>query len=538
MMLPFRTHGTRKATVLRSLCHSPRQIAAVLEAQGNKALLVKAYGMGRERMPGYSIVPVVSGNAAYDLWQTGLDIGNGNGIYFRIGKSAGLDFEIRIVALTNSGLYFAYLPVFETGNAYVIMLNNGSYSVNRTISIGNSAQQYNGYMWQYTGYNMPNYDIPVYSTEQECLDALTSTPIINPGVHVTFNPVYIPSFPGVHVRFNPVNTNPYAPGGDSETGGGGGQFILEDDSIHIPDLPSLNTTDTHFIRAYKPDLTMLQAFQRWLWQDNPFQSWVNVLGNPYDYIVGLLAIPKTPTTGSAERPVLGNVKAPDSMPKITNQFVRHDFGTITFNEYSHSYLDYSPYTKITLYLPYIGFVPIDADYINRQTVNVQYTIDVFTGSFVAYVIVAGKVLYTYNGMMGVHVPITNQTYNNFIGGLIGIAGTIGSMIATEGATAPLGAASIASTATNILKPTVEHGNNLTGTPGVMSVQYPYFIIKRPAQSIPERMQTFTGFPSNTLKSLGDVRGFTKVEYIHIENISATEDEKAEIMSLLKEGVIF
>lgn len=369
-------------------------------------------------------------------------------------------------------------------------------------------------------------------------DGIWTIPITNPGVHVTFNPVYIPSFPGVHVRFNPVNTNPYAPGGDSETGGGGGQFILEDDSVPIPDLPSLNITDTHFIRAYKPDLMMLQAFQRWLWQDNPFQSWVNVLGNPYDYIVGLLAIPKTPATGSAERPILGNVKAPDSMPKITSQFVRHDFGTITFNEYSHSYLDYSPYTKINLYLPYIGFVPIDADYINRQTVNVQYTIDVFTGSFVAYVIVAGKVLYTYNGMMGVHVPITNQTYNNFIGGLIGIAGTIGSMIATEGATAPLGAASIASTATNILKPTVEHGNNLTGTPGVMSVQYPYFIIKRPSQSIPERMQTFTGFPSNTLKSLGDVRGFTKVEYIHIENISATEDEKAEIMSLLKEGVIF
>lgn len=381
-------------------------------------------------------------------------------------------------------------------------------------------------------------DLTYFDNFTDCFTALTSAPIINPGVHVTFNPVYIPSFPGVHVRFNPVNTNPYAQGGDSETGGGGGQFILEDDSVPIPDLPSLNITDTHFIRAYKPDLAMLQAFQRWLWQDNPFQSWVNVLGNPYDYIVGLLAIPKTPTTGSAERPVLGNVKAPDSMPKITNQFVRHDFGTITFNEYSHSYLDYSPYTKITLYLPYIGFVPIDADYINRQTVNVQYTIDVFTGSFVAYVTVAGKVLYTYNGMMGVHVPITNQTYNNFIGGLIGIAGTIGSMIATEGATAPLGAASIASTATNILKPTVEHGNNLTGTPGVMSVQYPYFIIKRPAQSIPERMQTFTGFPSNTLKSLGDVRGFTKVEYIHIENISATEDEKAEIMSLLKEGVIF
>ena len=140
--------------------------------------------------------------------------------------------------------------------------------------------------------------------------------------------------------------------------------------------------------------------------------------------------------------------------------------------------------------------------------------------------------------MGVHVPMTNQTYNNFIGGLIGIGGAVASMIASEGATAPFALPSIASQATNILKPTIEHGNNITGIPGVMGIQYPYFIIKRPMQSIPDNMETFTGFPANIKKTLSTCTGFTKVEYIHLENISATQTEKTEIEDLLKEGVIF
>ena len=39
-------------------------------------------------------------------------------------------------------------------------------------------------------------------------------------------------------------------------------------------------------------------------------------------------------------------------------------------------------------------------------------------------------------------------------------------------------------------------------------------------------------------NLGDCNGYTEVEEIHLENISATENEISEIENLLKTGVIF
>lgn len=352
---------------------------------------------------------------------------------------------------------------------------------------------------------------------------------------------------GVYVTVTVINENPYSPGGESGESDGGGEFELENSPIPLPELPNLNVLDTGFIKAYKPTLAELQAFQDWIWSDNPFENiWRDILGNPYDYIVGLNAIPILPDTGTAQRVILGNVQTPQdlTMQPITGQYKRFDFGSVNFKEYSNSFLDYAPFTKVTLYLPYVGFVPINPDYVNNQTVSVQYSVDVLTGAFMAFVIIAGKVIYSYSGTMGVNVPTTNQTYNNYLSGIIGRVGIIGGLAAagiTGGLTAPMlagGAVASAASYINSQKPTLEHGNALTGSPGAMGVKYPYFLINRPMQSIPENIQKFSGFPSNLLISLNDVNGFTKVEHVHLENISATDAEKSEIMSLLTEGVIF
>ena len=118
---------------------------------------------------------------------------------------------------------------------------------------------------------------------------------------------------------------------------------------------------------------------------------------------------------------------------------------------------------------------------------------------------------------------------------------MGAAAFTGGLAVPMGISGLANSAAGIIsaaKASVEHGNGVSGVPGVMGGTYPYFIIMRPMQSIPDNVQAFTGFPSNILLPLNDVSGFTKVEYVHLENISATEAEKAEIMAFLKEGVIF
>ena len=66
---------------------------------------------------------------------------------------------------------------------------------------------------------------------------------------------------------------------------------------------------------------------------------------------------------------------------------------------------------------------------------------------------------------------------------------------------------------------------------------PYVIIERPSLSVPNNVQHYVGQTSNITMTLGDCRGFTLCEYVHIDNVSATTEEIAEIESLLKQGVI-
>ena len=67
--------------------------------------------------------------------------------------------------------------------------------------------------------------------------------------------------------------------------------------------------------------------------------------------------------------------------------------------------------------------------------------------------------------------------------------------------------------------------------------YPYLIMHRPIQSLPDNFGRYKGYPSNITKRLGDLTGFTKVYEILTNNISAMDEEIEEIINLLKEGVI-
>jgi hypothetical protein len=111
------------------------------------------------------------------------------------------------------------------------------------------------------------------------------------------------------------------------------------------------------------------------------------------------------------------------------------------------------------------------------------------------------------------------------------------MVATGGATAPMEALNIASTAVNSMKPNIEKSGSLSGTSGLMGIQTPYLIITRPKQAIPANQNKFIGYPAFLTDYLGNLSGYTEIEEIHLEGISATGAELSEIETILKGGVI-
>lgn len=354
----------------------------------------------------------------------------------------------------------------------------------------------------------------------------------------------------------PSTNDPFEPGGVAGGGGGGGNFDITSDSVDIPQLPSISASDAGFITLFNPTLAELRSLASYMWTGlfdvNNFRK---IFADPMDCILGLSIVPVQVPSGSAQVVKVGNISTGVNMTTAASQYVEVDCGSITVNEYWGAYLDYEPFTKTEIYLPYIGTHAICTDDIMGKTVTIKYHVDILSGACTAYIKAGNNVLYEFIGQCSSSIPVTGNDWTNVINGVITIAASIGSMVATGGAAAPSTAgaaaraathkqlnaihetATIASTAVNSLKPTVEKSGAMGGTGGMLAVQKPYIILTRPRQALPQSQNYFTGYPSFITEMLGSLSGFTVVESMHLSGIPGTNEEVVEIENLLMLGVI-
>lgn len=335
------------------------------------------------------------------------------------------------------------------------------------------------------------------------------------------------------------NDDPYSGAGESGEGGGSGTFDDSSDAVDIPDLPSTSAVDAGFITLFAPTQAQLKSLASYMWSDLfDLDAWRKIFADPMDAILGLSIVPvRVPDSGTGEVKV-GNIGTGVMMTKASTQYVAVDCGSLKVKEASNSCLDYSPYTKAEIYLPYIGSHAIDIDDIMGKEVRVVYHVDILSGACCAYVKCGDSVLYNYIGQCASSIPITGDNWTNVINGVLNIAGSIGTMVATGGASAPLAVGSIASTVTNSMKPTVEKSGSMSGTGGMMGIQKPYLMITRPRVAIPKNQNRYIGYPSFMTVSFGDLSGYTEIEEGRFNISGATEAEYNEIVSLLKSGVVF
>lgn len=339
--------------------------------------------------------------------------------------------------------------------------------------------------------------------------------------------------------------DPYDPGGNSGTGGGNGNFDPTGDNIEIPGLPTLSAIDTGFITLFNPTISQMRNLASYMWTGAfDINNFKKIFANPMDCILGLSIVPVAVPDGSAKEVKVGNISTGISMTTAGSQYVEVDCGSITVKEYWGAYLDYDPYTKAEIYLPYVGTHPISVDDIMGTTVTVKYHVDILSGACTAYVKCGNSVLYEFIGQCSSSIPITGNDWTNVINGVLSIAGSIGTMVATGGLSAPIsagsaiaGGANIASTAINTMKPSIEKSGAMSGTGGMLSVQTPYLILTRPRQALPAGQNAFSGYPSFITEYLGGLSGYTEIESIHLDNIPATNAEITEIETLLRKGVI-
>ena len=335
---------------------------------------------------------------------------------------------------------------------------------------------------------------------------------------------------------------PLLPEDDPSTPGGGAQadpdYNPYGDPVDFPGLPTGGSAiASGFIRVYNPTAGQLQSLSHKLWSNDFFNTIEKIMNDPMEAMISLHSVPFQIVGGANANIEIGNYDTEISARTVTTQYYTLDCGNISLPEHWASALDYSPYTTVDIFIPFVGVRPLQIDDVMNRVLNLKYNIDVLTGCAVAMLKCGDSVLYTYNTQVHAEIPYTMSSYGRLVQSIIGVAGTaIGG--AAGGAGAIIGGAMGGALGTAMTKHSdISRGGSLGGAVGVMGDFTPYLIIHRPIQSLASGFASKKGYPSNITATLSSVSGYTVVDKIHLTGIDCTDTERDEIHALLKDGVI-
>lgn len=308
-----------------------------------------------------------------------------------------------------------------------------------------------------------------------------------------------------------------------------------------PSIPTPTGSASALWSVYHPSQQQVDDFGAWLWSGNIITQIQQLLQNPMEGIITLHKIFATPVDSGNGTIVVGRLDSNVSSALVSEQYVNVDCGSISLDEQFGSVFDYSPYTAISLYLPFIGIVPLNVEDVMRSTIHVEYGVDVFTGACLAMVEVVRDshtaIMYQYTGVASVEYPLTGSVHSGLINGLLGIAGGVaGVASAATGVGAVAGATAIAGGVASFNRASNAKSGSFSGNSGAMGVKTPYLIIERPQTKVASAFPTLDGYPTNYSVRLGDCSNHVVCKTVHVSGISATERELEMIESILKSGV--
>lgn len=325
----------------------------------------------------------------------------------------------------------------------------------------------------------------------------------------------------------------------------------------IVPLPFSPTNDG-LISVYHPTDAQLKAFASWLWVTYADPSIEKLWNNPFDGVIGLMELYCTPTDIGTKTIRSGFLDSGVSSA-IISRYTEIDCGTIFVPEYYKNYLDYSPYSKCHVYLPFIGIVELNVDDIVGHGVNITYRIDEYNGSCIAQIKVAkytevngepvtyDNIMYQFSGNCAVELPLAGGTQaairagliqaaayglSSVIGGIVsGVSGNIGGAVSQIGYGAANAIGSVVSA-----KSSVQHSGSFGSSFGALGCKKPFITVSRPKQISVLNYPDLYGFPAHCAVTIGACTGYIRVREVNVKSATASDEEKALIESLLKEGV--
>ena len=318
------------------------------------------------------------------------------------------------------------------------------------------------------------------------------------------------------------------------------------------DFPSIvPSSGSGLIHVYNPTPEEMIAFGNWLWVSYADASLQKIWNNPFDGVISAHELYATPSNDGRDNIRSGFLVCPTTAALVRQRYTTIDCGSMVVPEYYGNYLDYAPYSKAHVYLPFIGIVELDVDDIVGHGVNITYHIDSYNGSCIAQITVAKNdyqnTVYQFSGNCSVEIPLAGGSQAAIKSGMIsaaatGISSIVGGLASMLGGNIGGGIGGIAYGIGGAIsqavsqKSSVQHSGTFGASYGAMGIKKPYFIIHRPIQKMVVNYNEDYGFPAHKRVRIGNCKGFLRVREVHAASSTATDEEQARIEELLKEGV--
>lgn len=246
-----------------------------------------------------------------------------------------------------------------------------------------------------------------------------------------------------------------------------------------------------------------------------------------------------PSTGSvAMTSICGySMFAPDEMTLQTVDPIQHE--TITTGiipRQTGNYLDFAPYTNVSLSIPILGTVQIDPSAILGRSLSLHFGMDVFAGVLSCDVSIiepdgTSWIYTTLQANCGTDMQIMGSGAND--NPILKLANAM-----TDGMQAPL--AGIFSAYDGLQTCSYSTPINRISHTGANLLLSPYAIyltVTTPNNSNAEDFWSLAGIPSHMSGNVGSFTGYTVFEHVDLSGVSgATDSELSEIENALRGGV--
>lgn len=363
--------------------------------------------------------------------------------------------------------------------------------------------------------------------------------------------------------------DPEADPDEPDETGGHGDYKPSDESIPPDemDIPPSIISNSGCAHLYLPTMAQTQSFYQELWDQDIIDYLKNMFtNNPLDAVISLAAFPMDfdslgYRSANPVKCVVGTREMDTTMFYANEDFPGIDFGYIYLRERWGSAIDYEPFTRIQIYLPFIGFVDVSPNdcYVSEQAIkdaekqgksipsrvgyiHLRYMINLFTGDCVAYVFGYGNSLHesligTYTGVCGMQIPITGRDYNSFFSSIAGgLVRSVGSAMSGNIGAAAGDLVTTAISATGGAP--IQRSGSFTAGTSLIGELEPFVLRTTPQQDLPNfnGYKKVAGLPYNKYVSLQNQHGYIEIEDIKTTGFTGTESELVELKSLMEGGI--